>query len=147
MAKKELFRIPVFGWGIRVLGHLPVDRSRARKARESILAAVRKVRGEDISLLVFPEGTRSVTGELGEFKPASFALAIEAGVEVLPIALSGTHRILGKKSWRIRPGKIGLSIGMPISLDHNRGMSKKDLSEKVYEALSSLKRQYENMNG
>jgi 1-acyl-sn-glycerol-3-phosphate acyltransferase len=138
MAKKELFRIPIFGWGIRVLGHMPVDRSKARKARESITKAVEKIRREDVSLLIFPEGTRSVTGEVGEFKAASFTLALEAGVAVLPVLLTGTHEILRKKSLRIRPGEVGMYVGEPIAPGAEGEVTKKELCDKVREVIVGM---------
>jgi len=141
MAKKELFRIPFFGWGISVLGHIPVDRSRPRKARESISTAAARIHCEDIALLLFPEGTRSVTGELAEFKSASFALALESEVDITPVLLSGTHRILGKKSLKVAPGTVDVFIGDTITAADAAGMGKKELSERVFKKIQSMKQQ------
>jgi 1-acyl-sn-glycerol-3-phosphate acyltransferase len=68
IAKKELFFIPFFGWGIAAIGHIWIDRENARAARKSITRAIEKLKCQGISLVLFPEGTRSITGEVGEFK-------------------------------------------------------------------------------
>ena len=85
IAKKELFFIPFFGWGIAAIGHIWIDRDNARAARNSITRAIAMLKRKNISLVLFPEGTRSITGEVGEFKRGSFALAFEAGVPVVPL--------------------------------------------------------------
>jgi 1-acyl-sn-glycerol-3-phosphate acyltransferase len=140
MAKKELFRIPVFGWGITAMGHIPVDRSSARKARQAIRRAVDSLHKEnDISLLLFPEGTRSPDGRLGEFKSASFALALEAGVDVVPVYIHNSHRILRKKTWRICPGTVEVRVGEPIAIHESGGFDKKGLSERAYAAMVALR--------
>jgi 1-acyl-sn-glycerol-3-phosphate acyltransferase len=139
MAKKELFRIPFFGWAITVLGHIPVDRSSARKARESIVRAAGRIEREKISLILFPEGTRSATGEIGEFKQGSLALAQRAGVPVVPVLLEGTHRVLGKKKVLVRPGAVRLIVGDPISAEEARETDKRDLAERVRKAIVAMR--------
>lgn len=142
MAKKELFRIPVFGWGITAMGHIPVDRSSARKAHQAIRRAVDSLHKErNISLLLFPEGTRSPDGRLGEFKSASFALALEAGVDVVPVYIHNSHRILRKKAWRIYPGTVEVRVGEPIAIHESGGFDKKSLSERAYAAMVALRSQ------
>ncbi|MBD3318154.1 MAG: 1-acylglycerol-3-phosphate O-acyltransferase [Chitinivibrionales bacterium] len=139
MAKKELFRIPFFGWGITVLGHIPVDRSSARKARESIVRAAERIAREAISLILFPEGTRSETGEVGEFKQGSLALAQRAGVPVVPVLLEGTHRVLGKKKALIRPGTVRLIVGDPISAAEARETDKRELADCMRNAIIQMR--------
>jgi 1-acyl-sn-glycerol-3-phosphate acyltransferase len=115
MAKKELFYIPFFGWGIAVSGHIPVDRKNPSRARKSMERAVTALRTGRNSLIVFPEGTRSKTGELGPFKLGVFSIAVEAGANIVPIALKGTHRILPKGSFYINPMPVTVQIGEPVS--------------------------------
>ncbi len=117
ISKKELMQIPVFGWGTAAAGHIAIDRSNARKARKTIAAALEKLRRGNASLVIFPEGTRSADGVVGEFKTGSFRLAIDAGVEVVPLAIHDTCRIQPKGSWVIHPGPVSLSVGEPISVD------------------------------
>ncbi len=139
MAKKELFRIPVFGWGLKVLGHLSVDRSSARKARLSISKAARKLQVEKgIGIVIFPEGTRSSTGDIAEFKKGSFALALEAGVSILPVYLKNAHTILPKGARFPLPGEIELLVGEPIPIASQEGRSKAELAEEARNAVLAL---------
>lgn len=116
IAKKELFMIPFFGWGLSAMGHICIDRSNPRKARESIDKAVRHLQKLNTSLILFPEGTRSPDGTVGEFKQGSFALALQAGVQVVPLTIKDAMSRLPKKSLRINPGTIYLKIGDPIDI-------------------------------
>jgi len=131
VAKKELFSIPVFGWAMSAVGHIKIDRKNARKARLSIIRAVETLRKKNISLVLFPEGTRSPTGELHEFKRASFTVALEAGVPIVPVVISGSWKINRKKSMRINPGTVKLTIADPIPVDVAQSMDKGSLMEKV----------------
>jgi 1-acyl-sn-glycerol-3-phosphate acyltransferase len=139
IAKKELFYIPIFGWGMWALGHVPVDRGSAKRARTSITVAVERLRKEKISLTLFPEGTRSPDGSVREFKPAAFTLAVEAQVPVVPVLCYGTHRILPKKDWRIQPGKVILAVADPIFYNTNAPLDKKALSQATRSAILALK--------
>jgi 1-acyl-sn-glycerol-3-phosphate acyltransferase len=115
MAKRELFFIPFFGWGMAVSGHISVNRQNPVKARRSMERAATTLKTGRNSLIVFPEGTRSRTGELGPFKLGVFSIAIEAGVPIVPIALQGTHEILPRGSYYIKPLPVRLSVGVPVS--------------------------------
>lgn len=129
IAKRELFMIPFFGWGIYMLGHVWIDRSNARKARRSISRAVATLKREGISLIIFPEGTRSPDGRVREFKKGSFTLALESGVEVVPVAIEGTHRILPKKALAVRPGIARLYVTPPIPTEGLQRTDKAALAE------------------
>jgi 1-acyl-sn-glycerol-3-phosphate acyltransferase len=130
IAKKELFRIPFFGWGMYALGHIWIDRDNARKAHASIKKAVARLQKENFSLVLFPEGTRSADGTLGQFKQGSFSLAQQAGAEVVPVAIRNTSRLLPKYSLLIAGGTVTIIIGEPIGIDE--AMSKADISERVH---------------
>ena len=131
IAKKELFFIPFFGWGIAAIGHIWIDRENARMARKSITRAIGKLRRQRISLVLFPEGTRSITGEVGEFRRGSFTLAIEAGVPVVPVSILGTRNILPKKSLFFRPGTTVVVVGDPIAAAECAKFDKSELSAVV----------------
>lgn len=135
IAKKELFFIPFFGWGIAAIGHIWIDRDNARKARASITRAISKLRRQGFSLLLFPEGTRSITGEVGEFRRGSFTLALEAGVPVVPVSICGTRDILPKKSNFFRPGTATLVIGDPVLPAALANLDKTKLSEMMRERI------------
>jgi 1-acyl-sn-glycerol-3-phosphate acyltransferase len=99
LSKREFFRIPAVGWMMRLAGDVPLERGE-RDSAIAALAACRDRLDEHVSVMIFPEGTRSKTGELGEFKDGAFRLAIEAGVPVLPLAVHGARSALRKHDWR-----------------------------------------------
>ena len=108
IAKKELFKIPVFGWSMQRGGYIPLDRGDGRKALKSMDEAAQQIRG-GTSLIVFPEGTRTRDGHLLPFKRGGFLLAVKAGVPVVPVSIAG--------SFAINPGgSLGLNLGRPVQL-------------------------------
>ncbi len=113
IAKQELFRLPVFGWYLRLGGHVPVDRSNHTRAVASLRLAAETVRA-GTSILVFPEGTRSRDGHVQPFKKGSFVIAKEAGVPIIPIAISGSGAVTPSKVIAVYPGTIRVTAGDPI---------------------------------
>jgi 1-acyl-sn-glycerol-3-phosphate acyltransferase len=111
--KKSLSRVPFFGWSIALAGHIPIDRSNPFRARRSLDAAARRVRG-GTSVLVFPQGTRSRDGSVGHFKRGSFSLAIAAGVPVVPVSLVGVKALVPHGLFSLRPGRVRLRLHPPI---------------------------------
>lgn len=137
IAKKELFKIPLFGRIMLSSNSLPVDRGSARQARKSIDKAVENIKKNNISIVIFPEGTRSSNGEIGSFKQASFTLPIESQLEIVPIALWGGEKILKKNSILLDAGIIKGIISEP--LDFPKETTKQELSESVREIIIKLK--------
>lgn len=133
IAKKELFMIPFFGWSISAMGHICIDRSNPRKARSSLDKAVEHLKKLNTSLILFPEGTRSLDGQLGEFKQGSFALALQAGVQMVPLTIKDAMLRLPKKSLRINPGIIYLQIGDPI--DVTPQTTKSEICQKAHDVI------------
>jgi 1-acyl-sn-glycerol-3-phosphate acyltransferase len=134
VAKRELVWIPFFGWAMWLGGHVIIDRGRRERAVASLRRAAERVRG-GISVIVFPEGTRSDTGELGEFKSGGFYLALEAQVPILPVTVSGSRHVAGKGSLRVQPGRVLVRYGKPIP---TRGLTVDDreaLKQQVREAI------------
>jgi len=138
IAKKELFMIPVFGWCMWAIGHTSIDRQNARKAHASITKAVQRLNKENVSLILFPEGTRSKDGKVLEFKTASFTLALQAGVKLVPVAIKGAIDRLPPKSSRIVPGTVELTIGDPIPAEELNGMSKAEVCARAREAIVAM---------
>jgi 1-acyl-sn-glycerol-3-phosphate acyltransferase len=99
LSKAELFRIPIMGWMMWLVGDIPVKRGFGPSALEA-MARCRKALDNRVSVMIFPEGTRSRTSELLPFKDGAFRLAIEAGVPILPLAVSGTRTALPPHDWR-----------------------------------------------
>jgi 1-acyl-sn-glycerol-3-phosphate acyltransferase len=115
LAKEELFRIPILGHAMRAAGYIPIDRSDRRKAVESLNQTAAKVQ-KGTSVMIFPEGTRSPDGVLQEFKKGAFLLAIKSQQRIVPIAISGSHRVLAKRGkWILEPGVIDITVEKPIS--------------------------------
>ncbi len=113
LAKRSLFRIPFFGWGLRSAGFVPVDREDGSKARQAFAAASAHL-AAGTSILLFPEGTRSRTGRLGELQRGGFLLAIRHGLRIVPVGLRGTRQIQPRGRWDIRPGPVEVRFGDPI---------------------------------
>ena len=113
VAKRELFTLPFLGWHLRRSGHIPVDRGRPREALKSFEQAAARVQ-EGCSVVLFPEGGRSRTGELGPFKAGTFYLAIRAGAPVVPITLNGTRRVHKPDTLHVRSGQTEMIIHEPI---------------------------------
>jgi 1-acyl-sn-glycerol-3-phosphate acyltransferase len=137
LAKRSLFRIPLFGWSLRLARFIPVDRGRSRKARRSIDRAAARIR-KGPSLAVFPEGTRSPDGRVQPFKSGAFVLAIKAGVPILPVAVRGTFDIVPKTRLAVRPGPAQLIVGTPIPTAGLDLGAKDSLRRRVHEAVASM---------
>ncbi|OHB33785.1 MAG: acyl-glycerolphosphate acyltransferase [Desulfuromonadaceae bacterium GWC2_58_13] len=109
LAKEELFQVPLFGLAMRRCGYIPLDRSDRRKAIKSMHEAVRRIQ-DGTSVVIFPEGTRSVDGRLQDFKKGGFMLALKAQVPLLPVAISGSYAVMPKTSRWIHGGTIEVTI-------------------------------------
>jgi 1-acyl-sn-glycerol-3-phosphate acyltransferase len=137
LAKAELFKIPIFGRAMRGAGYIPIDRSDRPAAIDSLRKAADAVRS-GVSVVIFPEGTRSPDGRLKPFKKGGFVMAIEAGVPIMPVALRGTFDIMPKSRLLIRPAEVTLAIGAPIATTGYRLHTKETLMEDVRNALQQL---------
>jgi 1-acyl-sn-glycerol-3-phosphate acyltransferase len=136
VAKRELTWIPFFGWALAVGRHVIIDRSRRERAVASLERAAAQVRA-GTNVIIFPEGTRSPSGRMGEFKSGGFHLAIQAGVPVLPIAISGTRRITPKRSLRIESGQVRIHYGEPIPTRAMTVEDRNQLKEQVRTAIAA----------
>ena len=113
LSKAELFRIPIMGWMMWLAGDIPVKRGFGPSAVEA-MERCRKALRQRVSVMIFPEGTRSKTAELLPFKDGAFRLAVEAGVPILPLALSGTGTALPKHGWRFGRSAAHLRVLEPV---------------------------------
>jgi 1-acyl-sn-glycerol-3-phosphate acyltransferase len=138
VAKKELGRIPLFGTAWKVAGHISVDRGDRASAVASLDAAGRLIREDNSSIVIFAEGTRSPTGELQPFKKGAFMLALHTGVEIIPVGIVGTRRILPKGGWRLRPGPVIVRFGAPIDTTHYDESTRDALIERVRGCIEEL---------
>jgi 1-acyl-sn-glycerol-3-phosphate acyltransferase len=139
VAKKELFGIPVFGAAIAAAGHVRIDRQNLKEAFGAYEEAARRIREERLHVLVYPEGTRSRTGELLPFKKGPFVLAIGCQAEIVPAFAHGAFGIQPKGSVRVRPRPITLILGEPIPTA-GLGYGDRDaVAQRVREAVLALK--------
>ena len=111
VAKESLGRIPFLGWHLQRTGHLLVDRSRPGAG---IVKKMARLVGEHHSLIVFPEGTRSVDGYVARFKGGPFALAVDARLPVVPITIEGSRHVMPKGRLMVCPGEVTLTVHPPI---------------------------------
>jgi 1-acyl-sn-glycerol-3-phosphate acyltransferase len=144
IAKQELFRLPVFGWYLALGGHIPVDRTNRARAVTSLRRAGQAVRA-GTSLVVFPEGTRSRDGRVQPFKKGPFVVAKEAGVPVIPVAISGSGAITPSKVVAVHPGTIRIAAGEPV--DPARFPDKEALLAEVRGRIIALHRAMGGLGG
>lgn len=138
VAKQELFRIPLLGAAMRAAGHIAIDRSVKARAFEAYDDAARTIR-RGFSAVVFPEGTRSRTGELLPFKNAPFALAIDAQVPVVPVYVHHTFEILPKGRYLLRPRPIRLLVGQPLPTAGMTADDRETLRQRIRAEIVALK--------
>lgn len=136
IAKVETEKMPIVGGWMRYMKCIFMDRKNPRAAVKTIKQGVEIVKSGH-SLVIFPEGTRSVDGQLGEFKPGSFKLAMKAEAQIVPVTIDGTIDIMRKGSMRIKPALVKLTISEPISAVGYESTESYLLREKVKAAIAA----------
>ncbi len=137
LAKRSLFKIPIFGWGLAAGGFIPVDRRDRSSARDTFATAVERVQAGN-SLLLFPEETRSADGTLLPFQRGGFLLAMRSGLPIVPVGISGTRQVQPKGNWAIRPGRVTVRYGRPVATAGLELRRKRDLVAEVRGAVAEL---------
>jgi 1-acyl-sn-glycerol-3-phosphate acyltransferase len=132
--KVELRKVPIIGYYCYKAGHIFVDRSNSKSAIETINAAKSRIMG-GTSVFFFPEGTRSDTGNLIEFKKGAFKFAVDMGLPVLPVTIIGTRDILPDKSIDLVPGNATMIIHPPIEIDGYTAATTGELAERAKQAI------------
>ena len=130
MAKKELYKIPIFGWALSATGTVKIDRSNREKSITSMNDALTRIR-RGVSVIVFPEGTRSEDGQIKAFKKGGFVLALKGGIPIVPVSVSGSRFIQKKHSTKITPGKIKIIFGTPIDTSQYSYQDREQMSTTV----------------
>ena len=128
--KRELFYIPIFGWCLKALGHIGIDREMGIKSLKQINEEGTRLLKKGYSIIIFPEGTRVAPGQVGEFNPGGVSLALKTGVPIVPV----THNaglFWRRKEFAKRPGKITVVIDEPIPTDGVSPSARKELNQKV----------------
>jgi 1-acyl-sn-glycerol-3-phosphate acyltransferase len=128
IAKESLGRIPFMGWHLLRAGHVLVDRS---NPGAGVVKKMARLVAAGHSLIVFPEGTRSVDGVVGRFKGGSFVIALQSALPVVPITIAGSRHVMTKGQLTVRPGDVSLTVHEPIDTAAIPRDAVRDLAERV----------------
>jgi 1-acyl-sn-glycerol-3-phosphate acyltransferase len=134
--KKELSKIPVFGWVLLSLGQIMVDRRNAMQSRTALSNAAGALTGNN-SVLIYAEGTRSKDGKLQPLKKGGFYIALQSGLPIVPVRVSGSHDIVPSGSLRVRPGHVVVELFDPIPTEGKTEADVPELMARVRDALLS----------
>ena len=137
VSKKELFKIPFFGWGMKAVGVLKIDRQNSAQAIQTINESEKILRKHKLSLVAFPEGTRSPDGHIHRFKKGPFVFAIRSGLPILPVTIKGTYHILPKKRLWVKPGHVWVKIHPPVDPSPYSFEDRDALVERVHEMIKN----------
>lgn len=136
-AKKELERVPIFGLAWRLAGHISIDRSNRQQAIASLRRGADMIKADGGAIVIFPEGTRSRSGELQPFKKGAFVLAVDSGLPIVPAVVIGSDRITPAGKLTVRAGTFDLYYGDPIPVD---GYSAETVDELIAHVRSTMER-------
>ncbi len=133
----EQFSYPVWGFLAKKYGLIPIERKAIGSAIGS-LAEVEKALKNGVSAMIAPEGTRTLTGNLGPFKKGAFHVAKNTGITIIPVALIGAFEAKNKNDWRVKPGILSTIFGDPITQKEYDDISVADLRDLVRSRMSEL---------
>jgi 1-acyl-sn-glycerol-3-phosphate acyltransferase len=131
------FKWPVYGWVIKRLGNIPIDRKNIHASIRSMKATEQSLKG-GLSIVILPEGHRTLDGHLGDFKRLPFHLAKQAKVPIIPIGISGLFELKRKGSWLIRPRPVSIKFGEPVETEEIQALSVDELRDKIRDKISAL---------
>jgi 1-acyl-sn-glycerol-3-phosphate acyltransferase len=146
IAKRELLRVPFFGWAMWATKHVTVDRSDSQDAMKSLVRA-KELLAAGISLVIFPEGTRSRDGHLQNFKKGGFLLAVQTHTSIVPVTVIGSASLLPIGSWRPQPGSIEVVVEQPVAVEGFRPGTLRLLSNQVRDKIAAHLRDARQIQG
>ena len=138
VAAIEVFKYPIWGYIIKKYGVIPIVRQKIRRAIGSLKLAEEAIK-KGTSFLISPEGTRTITGEIGPFKKGPFHLAKNTKVTIVPIGLIGGFKAKNKNDWRISPGVLSVVFGKPIDSNEYQDLNINELRDLVLNKIITLK--------
>jgi len=138
----EQFSWPIWGKLTTLWGNIPLDRRNVTLAMLGLKSAEAALK-DSKSIIIFPEGGRTTTGELGKFKKGAFYLAFNTKADILPIAINGLYKAKTRGDWRVRSANVGFNIGRPVRYEDYRDFSVDELRDRMREKIQSLKTQPE----
>ncbi len=128
VSKKEVFKVPFFGWALLMNGDVAIERGAARSAKKMVADCVKHLRN-DIRVNIFPEGTRSKSGVISKFKDGAFTIAKIAGVDIQPVAIDGTRSAFAKGKWWIQPNTFKVTVLPRVDRETVQSMELEELKE------------------
>jgi len=137
LAKRALFKIPIFGWALAAAGTVAVDRKDRSHAQETFAAAVDRLRS-GVSIVIFPEETRSLDGAIGPFRSGGLLLALKSGLPVVPVGIRGSLAVQPKGSFWVKPGKVVVSFGIPIASGQYSVREKRKMADDLRRRIGRL---------
>jgi 1-acyl-sn-glycerol-3-phosphate acyltransferase len=137
VGKVEQFSYPIWGYLAKQYGIIPIVRQQLDLAIISLVKAEKAIK-EGVSIMIAPEGTRTLTGKLGTFKKGPFHVAKNTGVTIIPMGLLGAYSAKNKSDWRIQPGILTTVFGDPITIENYENLSLEELQELVKKKISEL---------
>jgi len=143
LAKRELGRVPLFGYAMAQAGNLFIDREDPRDAVHLVREATARI-GRGQMLVIFPEGTRSRDGTVGGFKPGAFFLAQKTGAPLLPVLVDGGHKALPRGSFLFRPADLVVRVLPPVTADGGRSLSRNEMAYETRKRILSARGQEES---
>jgi 1-acyl-sn-glycerol-3-phosphate acyltransferase len=138
VGKQELKKVPFIGWAMMATDMIFIDRRNKEKAIQSIQEAGEKIR-KGKAVILFPDGTRTRNGDVLPFKKGSFHLSIDNELDIIPMAIVGAYEVLPPDTIRVKPGKVALLFGHPITHETYSGLSADELSDLVRDTIISLR--------
>ncbi len=135
------FRWPIYGWVVRAYGNIPINRKSPKSSWNSYLRAIERMHKDKISIIVFPEGTRSKDGKIQRFKKIPFKFAQEAGVDLVPVGFVNVNALSPMTNFWLQPTTIKVHFGQPISTQEIAQMSVEELRERVFLDIKRLSEQ------
>jgi 1-acyl-sn-glycerol-3-phosphate acyltransferase len=138
LAKRNLFRLPFLGWAMAAAGFVPVDRQDHSHGREMLDTALRRLQGGR-SLVVFPEQTRTRTGELSPFKSGAALFAIKSGLPLLPVGIAGTFGVHRRGAFHIRPAPVFVAVGEPVDVARKAPKDRAALTDALRDSIARLR--------
>jgi 1-acyl-sn-glycerol-3-phosphate acyltransferase len=147
ITKSELKKIPLFGMAWQACGHISIDRKDRSNAIRALDEAATAMRSDNSAVIIFPEGTRSFTGELLPFKKGAFMMAMRTGIEIVPAAVIGSRAVQKKGDWRVRAGRIIVRFGPPIDSSQFDENHREDLMVIVRDRIESMLHTPVQLNG
>ena len=140
LAKRNLFRLPILGWSMAAAGFIPVDRETRSRSFALVDAALARL-GGGRSLIVFPEETRTRTGEMSRFKGGAALLALRSGLPLLPVGIAGTFEIQRRGGFTIQPSRVSLVVGEPLATAGRDPRDRAVLTDELRERVALLRAQ------